>query len=185
MWFEVPDQPDAGTVEEWDKFEEDARKHHPVRFFLSWTLPIRLSRTWRQLVREPWYWLKCRLWHQYNVVRIQTLPPTWNDRDEVMLHACFQCLVDFIEKENPFEYGAGAEVQEPRRKADIELVALYDWWILRPVLLRRIDDVIDRYPRGTAPRDAYEQAGISYSDLRAEDQAMLTRLIAVRKYMWT
>ena len=38
----------------------------------------------------------------YNIVKIKNLPRTWCDRDEVMLHAMFQILVDFVELEQPF-----------------------------------------------------------------------------------
>ncbi len=30
---------------------------------------------------DSWYWIKCRLWHRYNVVVCRPLPPTWCDRD--------------------------------------------------------------------------------------------------------
>lgn len=35
----------------------------------------------------------------YNVVKIRSLRRTWVDRDQVMFHAPFQILVDFVEKE--------------------------------------------------------------------------------------
>jgi hypothetical protein len=35
----------------------------------------------------------------YNVIKIETLPKTWQDRVETLLHANFQILVDFVEKE--------------------------------------------------------------------------------------
>lgn len=34
-------------------------------------------------LRDFFYWLKCRLWHRYNVVVCESLPLTWNDRDQV------------------------------------------------------------------------------------------------------
>lgn len=37
-----------------------------------------------------------------NVVKIRALPRSWCDRDEVMYHAIFQILVDFVELEKPF-----------------------------------------------------------------------------------
>lgn len=46
------------------------------------------------------YEVKC-FFNPHNVVRISELPRTWVDRDEVMYHAIFQILVDFIELEQP------------------------------------------------------------------------------------
>ena len=37
------------------------------------------------------------------MLRIQTLEKGWCDKDRVMLHAAFQLLVDFLEKEKPDE----------------------------------------------------------------------------------
>ena len=36
-------------------------------------------------------------------VRIHTLEKGWHDRDNILLHAAFQILVDFVDKERPDE----------------------------------------------------------------------------------
>lgn len=54
-------------------------------------------------------------------LKIHSLPSnTYQDRDIIMLHACFQILVDFVEKENGLEYG----YEEDRA----EMKELYKWW---------------------------------------------------------
>lgn len=81
---------------------------------------------------QLWYRLKCRLWHRYNVVYVKTLPSTWVDRDHLLLHAAFQILVDFIEREDPVNtiniwY---SDEWYPSREAEwMELYGLYSWWI--------------------------------------------------------
>ncbi len=42
------------------------------------------------------------LFHRYNVVVCRDLPRSWCDRDELMFHAMFQILVDFVELEQEF-----------------------------------------------------------------------------------
>jgi hypothetical protein len=37
------------------------------------------------------------------ILKINTLEKGWSDRDHLLLHASFQILVDFVEKESPFE----------------------------------------------------------------------------------
>jgi len=34
-------------------------------------------------------------------LKIQTLEKGWHDKDEIFLHAAFQLLVDFVEREDP------------------------------------------------------------------------------------
>jgi hypothetical protein len=52
---------------------------------------------------DMYYWLICRLYYQYNVVKIRRLSPTWNDPTELLPEAIFQIFIDFIEKERPLE----------------------------------------------------------------------------------
>ena len=35
------------------------------------------------------------------ILKINTLNKCWCDRDDLLLHAAFQILVDFVEKEKP------------------------------------------------------------------------------------
>lgn len=97
----IPDKPFAATWEEWDDWHDNASKKYPVRYFLTHTLRYAVARTWHRFIHQPWYWLKCKVWHRYNVVVCRKLGPTWVDRDLLMFHAVFQCLVDFVEKEDP------------------------------------------------------------------------------------
>jgi hypothetical protein len=149
-------------------------------------------RWWRQYASDPWNWLQCWAWKRFNVVVCRDLPPTWTDRDDLLLHASFQILKDFVEKEDrgykdwpghtqksreelikdyhvatdPAIWGADQveiSLKGSEKRADdwLEIVALYDWWEER----RKLEDEDD---------DQYEI-----------DNGMLTRLIAVRAYLWT
>jgi len=79
----------------------------------------------------------------------------WIDRDCIMLHACFQILVDAIEKEE-----VDKECDYEHHKKDIDEVRfLYDWW-----QKRKFDDSVE-------------------SD--KDDDNMLIRLMKVRSFLWT
>lgn len=47
------------------------------------------------------YVARCHLWSKYNRITVKSLPPTWNDRDTLLAHTCFQILTDFVDKERP------------------------------------------------------------------------------------
>ncbi len=120
---------------------------------------------WRH---DCWYWLRCQFWHRYNVVVCKALPPTWCDRDYLMLFATFQILEDFVEREEGhfFEdvytlYVTDCGEERARQEeADWDAIrSLYAWWKVRKT---------DKYA------DDYDQ-----------DNAMLKRLIDLRKYLWT
>lgn len=136
---------------------------------------LKLKRRWtkfkqrigrlRHVLRQDYYELRAILF-PFNVVRCESLPATWNDRDHVMLHACFQILDDFVRREQPWQFDADLdELQEtytacecPEEVANwLEVKRLHKWW------LRRRDE---------------------YADCE-EDNEKLLRLVALRRYLWT
>ena len=47
-----------------------------------------------------WYSLKCLLWKRYRTIHPRYLPgQTWVDRRELLAHAAFECLSQFVEQE--------------------------------------------------------------------------------------
>ena len=62
-------------------------------------------------------------------LKIESLPSSdiWIDRDDVMLHSCFQILKDFIEKEK----GHIACNYIHHKEFVDEINILYKWWINR------------------------------------------------------
>ncbi len=106
-----------------------------------------------------------------NVLHITSLGDGWSDKDQVMLHACFQLLEDFLDKEQPWtvvERIFGKEYAEsfgPRPISDErkELEELYDWWQTRKHL------------------DPFEG---DVSAIFDEDDRQLLRLIRRRLTLW-
>lgn len=136
----------------------------PVRLKAELPNWPRLGRVfkWEGKLPELWYYIKCRLWKRYNTIKIKTLPPTWSDRDEVILHGMFQVLEDVVEKEDWFNrrtyrtddylpdstnYWDGSEEWQ-------EVATLYDWWVNR-----RPARVAARDRQLTEWHDAFMKAG--------------------------
>src|SRR5579885_1555044 len=95
------------TFEEFDLFIKRSKKRWGKLY------PYRPS-VWIPRLKDVWYYFKCVLWKRHNVVKIRTLSPTWHDRDNMLLHASFQILVDFCEQEIHTPLNAG--------KTKIELI---------------------------------------------------------------
>jgi len=68
-------------------------------------------------------------------LRIKSLPTGWTDRDEIMLHACFQILTDCVEKENVDTHCS----YETHKDFVDEVRFLYQWWLDR----KEISDIDD------------------------------------------
>jgi hypothetical protein len=101
------------------------------------------------------------------LLEIKTLKGDWADKDFVMLHACFQLLVNCIEEENLLVGHIDWNENDAVRKAKIVIEELYFWWKQRIEIDSngRIKDL---------DSTQYE-----------EDDLMLIKLISVRKYLWT
>lgn len=134
-------------------------------------------------------------------LRIDTLDENWWDKDHVMLHACFQLLVNFFEEEEPEEF---VVFDEGLR----ELKRLYIWWTVeRPMRSCPYDDkhfIGVRTPNAERVL-AHHNGGkmsdpiVDYSEYHKiikecgeredvyerEDQEKLEQLIKLRGFMWT
>jgi len=81
---------------------------------------------WHRYVVRPKDFLIAKFIRRHNVLKARSLPSTWVDKDEQMLHFCFQLLVDFIEKERAFEVIDTSDPLEGKFDYD-ELLSLYHW----------------------------------------------------------
>ena len=139
-------------------------------------------------------------------LKIHTLEKGWYDKDEVLLHAAFQLLIDFIEQENPNKI-VDWNVDELHRKAWKEIKSLYNWWTKeRPARKSPLDDNRLKHPTlkfekipGSDLCKMVEpdkkKYATYYRALREhwkleqkweeEDQRNLHRLIDIRKFLWT
>ena len=112
-------------------------------------------------LRQPIYFLKTL---RRKRLKISTLDGGWYDRDDLILHAAFQCLVDFVEREDPGET-IDWEHDEVHSAAWKEIGALYDWW-------KNVYPVVSERPE-------YTMEGPMIED------SHLHRLVEIRGYLWT
>lgn len=137
---------------------------------------------------------------------IRTLKAGWHDKDEVMLHAAFQLLVDFVEQEQPGKHIDWSHDND-HVQAWKEIRALYRWWTTtRPSRCSPLDDKKIATPplrfeniagttlsRLVTPDKkkyaAYHRALKQHIRLeqkwREEDQRNLHRLVETREFLWT
>jgi hypothetical protein len=156
--------------------------------------------------RNPLRWINDIYWairhrtiDRFDRIYISTLAPGYYDKDHQMIHACFQILTDFVEREKGIEGIEDLKKQietesdpdckglmERQYKDDIEIEELYNWW--KNVYLKRKD------PEYTGPEKDYKSPEFEkwskvYTDWELacskEDEAQLIRLMKVREALWT
>ena len=139
-------------------------------------------------------------------LKIQTLEKGWYDRDEILLHASFQILVDYMEEEHP-EKIIDWNAYETLAKTWKEIKSLFKWWKeTRPARINPLDDKKIKAPPlkfkkipGSDMSELVEPDKKKYAEyFRAlkktfkleqkwfeEDQKNLHRLIEIRPFLWT
>jgi len=139
------------------------------------------------------------------MLKIQSLDKGWRDKDHVMLHAAFQLLVDFVEKERPDQIVDWNS--DPQHKhAWKEIRSLYKWWTeKRPSRKSPLDDKNLQKPpmrwkkiSGSDCRQLVDWDKKKYPDYEKafkkhwrlekrweeEDQKNFHRLVDIRGYLW-
>ena len=138
-------------------------------------------------------------------LRIQSLDNGWFDMDHLLLHAAFQLLVDFMEKEDVKRIDWNAD--KSTKKAWAEAKSLYHWWTnIYPKRKSPLDDKkLGRFPikyrcvKNMSAREIVWPDKKKYAkhykaietDIHLkkqwylEDNKNLHRLINIRKYLWT
>jgi hypothetical protein len=135
-------------------------------------------------------------------LKIKKLTGNWHDKDEILIHASFQLLADFIEQEKP-EKVVDWSYDSEHKKAWKEMTSLYKWWKNeRPIRDRQYKKialpkmVTKKTSSGSAkvPVDkvAYKKFIVVAKKWASdenkwlkEDQKNLHRLIEIRPFMWT
>ena len=101
-----------------------------------------------------------------NKLKIKSLDKGWCDNDIIMLHVCFQLLVDCMENENLLPQNSfDSKHSEKTIREKTELKFLYKWWKKR---IKREET-------------SHALADTEYN----EDDGMLIRLIKIRNCLWT
>lgn len=140
------------------------------------------------------------------LLKITTLDKGWHDRDEILLHAAFQVLVDFVEREHP-DRTIDWNADEMHKHAWKEIKSLCKWWKeTRPARRSPLDDKKLAVPPlkfikipGSDLEQMVEPDKKKYAEYyRAlkklsrleqkwyeEDQRNLHRLIEIRGHLWT
>jgi hypothetical protein len=126
----------------------------------------------------------------------------WCDKDHVLLYACFQVLVDFLEKEKPQAIVDYKHNKEQRRQWK-ELQTLYRYWkIERPRLEREEDRLRNlwakKYKTKSEPlpngwiksvvvkddKKAFLRLTKHKDRMEKLENEMLHRLVGIRKHLW-
>jgi hypothetical protein len=130
------------------------------------------------------YWIRSHTFHRYHILdlRAKDYKWGWKDRCDQMYYACFNLLVDFMEKEDA-EIVVDWEECPSHSHAMAEMKDLYHWWIKgRFEEEKEADALYAKHEDGTPTHEAW------FDKIHENEEKWdinLKRLIEIRPYMWT
>lgn len=141
-----------------------------------------------------WEWLypaRCYLWNRWSTVKPRWLGHTWIDRSELLTFAMFEVLARFLEEcedyplSDPEHYTIYVGME--KKTVQQEMEDLLDWF-----LTEYLPYYEDRHPVLQTMWDQFfydDSMGAKIYEFELEMQRstkrMLTRLVAIRGYLWT
>jgi hypothetical protein len=191
-------EPLAMQMGEFKKFDAGIKRRYPIQYFFREKVASFFRYRAFALKRDI-YELKCRFIHRYNVIKLD-IPPTWTDTCTLVPAVLAKLIIDFVEKETPWEVhnwsfntdGAQAEAdirdaydffknREPATQAEIEALThkLYG--------RREGEDIFDCFNRERTEEELKEQTRLDKieADLREETTRVLTNIVKWRDFLWT
>jgi len=146
-----------------------------------------------------------------NILKIEGLNKDWNDKNNVMLHAVFQILCDFIEKEHPEKI---TDFNYDKKHKDLwkEIQVLYKYWKTERLKeQKRIDKLTSiwakkhkikfvpsevKFPNGKIRKcselvtvvEAKKEWNIlnkAEQKFNSREDEMLIKLMKIRKHLWS
>lgn len=133
----------------------------------------------------------------------------YNECEHVMLHSCFQILVDYVEIEIPLEAALHDNKFKTKTKYGTrmpelaleflreysshskyaEILYLYTWWLDVAVPRYHSDERVSKELAGQITRDPehgrFELEANTDDFIRSQEEEMLMRLLKIRSELWT
>ena len=91
-------RPPALSFNDWAEWEANAKKNHPIKYFISETIPDKFNEWITFPFNNIRQWFRYRFFDRYHIIDTK-LPPDYHEVDTRLMHGMFSLLVDFVEIE--------------------------------------------------------------------------------------
>ena len=141
-------------------------------------------------IQEWYYWIIAWFKGPHNIIFLN-IPPTWHDKDGLILLAVFKLFVDCVEKEHLVEHWCWNECQQDIDELD-KILKAYKWIKTeRAIAIKVYDDELDRvYGQQTIKRidtssEDIKKVRDAEQYYENKDQEILHDIITIRNRLWT
>lgn len=121
-----------------------------------------------------WYKLKCYIFRPYTTIKPRYLPHTWVDKDNILVHAIFEILSLYLEKEKPDEV-VDWEWDPEYSQAWKDINELYHWW----------HETYVPWTKSNRDHQTNEEYNREDERMRLEVNEKCKKVIELKDYLWT
>jgi hypothetical protein len=178
--------PAALTWWGWEAWKRELKKECPIRYFFKYG-PIHTARIRVQarLSRLRWNILhRVVPKHQYHIIRPRTLTPGFHDHDERILHACMGEIRQFVDNSGPI---VSWDDHDPGNLLILhEMLDICDWWVrVYPTREQEWERAFEEQHGAERGADYFDALFEQEKKWKDEEDQMLSRLIKIRRYLWS
>lgn len=181
----------------WGEWKHKIKKICPIQYYFRQQFDIDLWR-WLKIrqIQDGWYYLKCKYFHPYNVLKIKSLPPTWVDEDTLLVHSMFEVLRRFMEQkpnerhdyswpytskdECGMTFEEWEKYAEPHRLFWKEISDVWEWW----KDCQFVQNEMDKLLSGKKTSYNYDALVQMDKELKEREDWALQTLIKHRHGLW-
>lgn len=172
FWY---DNPESMSLSAWNIWHRETKKNYPVQYFFRETLPKEVRVFRMRFTRVKWWFLhRFHPRHKYHVVKPRSVKPGYIDPGDMMFHACFDLLSEYVENRlmkyhiTEQDVAEGSDYEKPlleqQRAVEQKIIELYNWWNDRLVRDSAFDDVPDLSDEQRLKLDTQREAGEEITD---------------------
>lgn len=181
---------------EWKKWADKVSKKWPFQYLIR-EISKNIYKFCYFWTKNKFNYYKCKLFTPFNIIKLRSLPPTYNDTDIILESALEQLFIDYIEIEKPFEVLSFDE-NEDSKKLKEKLLKIYNYFkIDRPLLekeLNKLDrelfshnkgDIFNMLDPDARTSNIFNDINKLEQQIWLENTKIYAEIILIRSNLWT
>jgi len=173
---------------EWDQWDAHIKARHPIQHFFRETVCDFFYFKFKRFSRWK-HEVYCKLFRPANILKFPDLSVSWVDKSTMIEASIEKCLIDFVEKEDPFTL-LNWEWNDAHVEAKKVILDCYDFFkVIKPAKLKEIDDLTEKGFGKNSKKELQGELALEIRTLEDKFDVLQTeyliKVVKFRHFLWT
>jgi hypothetical protein len=183
-WLKFYKKPWALSMENWDIFDAEIKKKHPIQYFLREELPLKLWVCRTKLNDYIWA-IRHRISNPRKEMRKVVFPARYEDLPEIIVNFNKEVIIEIYEREKYFDKIEPSSIKSKSGRFEKNLKKYYKYVTeTRPQMLDEADKILKEH-YGPPMKKKTKIWASKYETIDKLDNEMCLWVSANREYFWT